>query len=184
MLKRLLILCVLGFAGYIAWPMWTAYEIFRATREGDHRTLEARVDWERLRASVRQTVRQRIADETTQRFGKSKLVERVSLGLQRVTEWRSINRRIEDFATPSGLIAFDAARRERARLEGREQPRTLGEMLTSLNERVKRIAFVTPTRVEFEMADRIDPLKRIESVLELGPTGWKLTELRMFRLGG
>ena len=34
------------------------------------------------------------------------------------------------------------------------------------------------------MADRIDPLKRIESVLELGPTGWKLTELRMFRLGG
>ena len=39
------------------------------------------------------------------------------------------------------------------------------------------------TRVEFEMADRIDPLKRIESVLELGPGGWKLTELRMFRVG-
>jgi hypothetical protein len=183
MLKRLLILCVIGFAGYIAWPMWTAYEIFRATREGDHKTLQARVDWERLRASVKQSVRQRIADETTHRFGRSKLVEGVSLGLQRIAEWRSINRRIEEFATPSGLIAFDAARRERARLEGRE-PRTVGEMLSMLNERVKRIAFVSPTRVELEMADRIDPLKRIESVLELGPTGWKLTELRMFRVGG
>lgn len=184
MLKRLFIVCALGFAGYIAWPMWTAYEIMRATREGDHKTLEARVDWERLRASVKQSVRQSIADETTHRFGKSKLAERVSLGLQKIADWRSVNRRIDDFATPMGLIAFDAARRERARLEGRQQPRSLGEMLAALNERVRRIAFVTPTRVEFEMADRIDPLKRIESVLELGPTGWKLTELRMFRVGG
>lgn len=183
MLKRLALLMVLGFAGYIAWPMWTAYEIVRATREGDHRTLEARVDWERLRASVKQSFRQRIADETTHRFGRSRLIESVSRGLQKVAEWRSVNRRIEDFATPSGLIAFDASRRERAKREGREPPQTIGGMLAALNERVKRIAFVTPTRVEFEMTDRIDPLKRIESVLELGPGGWKLTELRMFRVG-
>ncbi|KAB2848990.1 MAG: DUF2939 domain-containing protein, partial [Hyphomicrobiaceae bacterium] len=75
MLKRLCILVVLGFMGYIAWPVWTAYEIMRATREGDHKTLQARVDWERLRASVKQSVRQQIADETTQRLGRSKLVE-------------------------------------------------------------------------------------------------------------
>lgn len=50
----LLVLALLGF--YVAWPAWSGYQVKTALDGGDKATLERKIDFERLRGSLRPAV--------------------------------------------------------------------------------------------------------------------------------
>jgi hypothetical protein len=54
----------------------------------------------------------------------------------------------------------------------------------TLMRRVERAAFVTPTKVEVAIRDRIDQNRLWQASLELKGTNWKLTEVGMSSVRG
>ena len=52
-MRRLALIALLAVAAYAALPYWSAYSLAQAFRTGDREVLERRVDWERLRASLK-----------------------------------------------------------------------------------------------------------------------------------
>lgn len=62
-MKRILALAVIAIAGfYVAWPAWSGYVIRDAIQSKDTARLAAKVDFDRVQASLRPTVTRKVEE--------------------------------------------------------------------------------------------------------------------------
>jgi hypothetical protein len=66
MKRVLLIVLFLLLAFYIGWPLFSAWQLHSAVRSGEAATLDRKIDFEAVRASLRPAVETKIAERVTQ----------------------------------------------------------------------------------------------------------------------
>lgn len=186
-MKKLLIAIlalVLPALAYIASPFVTAWSIREAMRVGDAAYLEAKLEWPRVRETLRESLTEyaigpaTIAAPGTQ-TARPGLWTRIKNSLSR----SAIDNMIQSYVTPEGLPQLFGARQfYRENISGEAAAVAAlpwHERLKGFWSRIKRAEFHSPTEFEIEMADRNDPTRHYIGLLKLRGLEWKLTELRL-----
>lgn len=184
----LLVVVPLGIA-YLAWPVYSALQIREAIIAGDAATLNRKVDWIALRASLKAS----ITPETLARLAQEPDAPKPSL-------WQRIKAAvapsmadsvIDRYVTPENLPLLLGHRRiHRGTVQpalGPKEPPTLlaGTWLSggaidrfaSFWTRVRSATFKSPSRFVIEAEDKHRPDRHYTGTLELKGWEWKLTGL-------
>jgi hypothetical protein len=199
-MRRLLLvaLVLMTVAGaYAAMPFVAAWQIREAVRTGDIRTLEARVDWQAVRQSLKISFAEsRAAIAELAGFAgepRPTLWQRVKAAARTAVFPYVTDPLIDRYVTAEGaprLYAWRQTWRQRVRphLQLGEAPTLLAgtwlagtsfDRSLSLARRIERFRFASPTRVELELADKYREERRWLAALELRAQGWQLTEMRV-----
>jgi len=188
-LVRLMVVAVPLAIAYALWPVQSALEIREAVIAGDTETLNRKVEWEALRASLKtslspETVARLMADPDAP---KPTLWQRI----RAVVAPSVADTVIDRYVTPENLPVLLGYRRiyrgtVRAAL-GRTQPQSVLEgtwlggsaldRFASFWTRVRRAVFLSPTRFVVEVEDKYRPGRNFIGTLELRGWEWKLTGL-------
>jgi hypothetical protein len=189
-LAKIFVFVLLPMAvAYAAWPVHSALEIREAVIAGDTATLNRKVEWEALRASLKAS----ITPETIARLMADPDAPRPSLW-QRVKAAVAPNMAdtvIERYVTAEHLPVLLGYRRiyrgsVRPALGLKEPPSALEgtwlggtglDRFASFWTRVRRAVFVSPTRFVLEVEDKYRPGRHFIGTLELKNYEWKLTGL-------
>jgi hypothetical protein len=187
-LAQALLLALPLSVAYLAWPVQVALEIGDAIAAGDTATLERRVDWPALRASVKAS----LSPETAARLladpdaPKPTLWQRVKAAVAASTADSVVERYVTAENLPL-LLGYGRSTRAGLRTApGLEPPSALGgtflagsgaDRFASFWTRVRRAVFYSPTRFELEVEDQHRPGRRYVGTLELKGLTWKLTGL-------
>lgn len=185
MLRRLLLvglLATIPLALFIASPFLAAWQLREAIKSGDTAYLDGKVEWENVRASLKASL-----------AAHARLLPEVNAAGEQVkpSMWQRVksafgstmlDRFVETYATAEGLPKLFQYRKTykqvlREPLESDDDP--WHQRVARFYPRVKRAEFQSPTRVEIEVADRLDGDRNYVSVLELKGFEWKLTSLRV-----
>lgn len=173
-----LLLC----AAYVAYPFWSAWSLREAIKDGDTATIERRIEWD----SVRATLRDSLARE-------AQFIPEVNAAGEAIkpTLWQRVkatfgqpmlDRFIESYVTPEGLpqlFTYRKTYREKIKGEPDEKTLALHERMKRFWSRVHRAEFQSLTRVEIEMADKDNPARRVVSTFQLTGLEWKLVALKV-----
>ena len=196
MRKMLIAIVVPGLLalGYLIWPFWSALQLKLAVKAGDIAAIERKVEWTSVRTSLRKSL---LANMALHPGAAGKTARAAKAGI-----WQSLKARfaprvvdqtVARMVTPVGLSRLFAAR------EGyrRKLLPTLGlgkpagyfsgtwledswiDRFSDNLERIERIVFTSPTRVEIEIIDRYTPDRHYITVLQLKDFNWKLVGLRL-----
>jgi hypothetical protein len=187
---------LLGAVWFIASPFLASWELRQAIRTGDTATLEKRVEWPSVRASLRQSFDevQKAITELSDAAGvpKPSLWQRIVSATVPMLSGTVIDR----YVTPAGLPQLYAWRETwrntvRPTIGLTEPPMALAgttwegtalDKVVTVLRRVDRAAFVSPTRVELELRDRYVNERSYRAVWQLKGWTWKLTELYVRRV--
>jgi hypothetical protein len=178
---------------YLGSPMLAAWEIRQAIRTGDKATLEHRVDWTSVRATLNRSLApaQEVITEISEAAGAPKpgLWSRIVRATVPILSGTAV----DYYVTPEGvpqLYAWRETWRQKVRPAlGMSEPRmalagtplentSLDEIL-SLLKRVDRAAFTGPTRLELEVRDRYAEHRSYRAVMALKGMTWMLTEVEV-----
>lgn len=186
-MKKLLIAAFTALAlaaCYISSPFVTAWSIREAIRTGNSGYLDAKLEWETVRTTLRESLTEyaigpapvATAETPAKQPG---IWQRIKNGLSK----RAVDNMVEAYVTPEGLpqlftmrqfyrenISNDAAALDA--LPWHERARNFWV-------RIKRAEFHSPVEFEIEMADRNDPTRHYVGLLKLRGLQWKLVELRL-----
>ena len=196
-LVKVVILVLLPLAlAYAAWPIYSALEIREAVIAGDTTTLNRKVEWEALRASLKtsitpETIARLMADPDAP---PPTLWQRIKAAVA-PTMADSV---IERYVTPEHLPVLLGYRRiyrgtVRPALGLKEPPSALAgtwldgtafDRFASFWVRVRRAVFMSPTRFVLEVEDKYRPGRQFVGTLELKGYDWKLTGLSVTGGGG
>lgn len=181
LLRGLLIAIPLAF--FIASPFFAAWQLREAIKSGDTALLERKIEWESVRASLKASL-----------AINAKLLPEVNAAGEEVkpSMWQRVkaafgstmlDRFVETYATADGLPKLFQYRKAWKEQVVREPVESDGDpwyqRFARFYARVKRAEFQSPTRVEIEVADRLDGDRNYVSVLELKDFEWKLTSLKV-----
>jgi hypothetical protein len=164
---------------YVAYPFVTAWTIREAIQSGNTAYLQDKIEWDGVRASLRQSLSSIAADDEQVDSGdepapKPGLWKRLKMGMKQ----RAVNGLVENYVTPKGLPQlFEYRQMYREHVSGEPDQPPWPARLANFWSRIKRAEFHTPTAVEFEMADRNDPNRHYIGLLRLRGLEWKLSEL-------
>jgi len=188
-LVRGLILVVPFAIAFAAWPVHTALEIHEAVIAGDTATLNRKVEWEALRASLKSS----ITPETISRLMTDPDAPKPSLWqrIKAVVAPSMTDSVIERYVTPEQLpvlLGYRQVYRGSVRpalglkeppsaLEGTWLSGTAFDNFASFWTRVRRAVFMSPTRFVLEIEDKYKPGRHFIGTLELRNYEWKLTGL-------
>jgi len=174
---------VLLAAGFVASPFVTAWLIREAVKSGDSEYLESKIEWPRVRATMKASLG-RMADlpeyaDVGGTEAKPGLWKRFKNYLGR----NAVENFVESYVTPEGLPELFSYRKayRRTVLGDATDPSTLPfhERVSHFWHRVKRAEFKSPTLFEIVMADSHDPNRLIVSLFELHGFEWRLMELHI-----
>jgi hypothetical protein len=166
-------------ACYFVVPFWTALELKRAIRNGDAATVEARVEWDTLRTSLRESLTEQAPQEARRRFNRIPFIQKYAERFATSYSRPVVDKMVDNFGTAEGLIRLMSWKEATF---GKKPPKTLTGIASEMSSHIKRVAFVSLTRLETVITDRNDPKRHIFSALELRNTGWKLTEVRILSM--
>jgi hypothetical protein len=174
-------------AGYVASPLLTAWSIREAVRAGNSDYLRTKIEWDSVRATMRQSLAQASLDLPASPSTPPQRIEVAAKpGMwQRLKTYfkaRAVNNIVDSYVTPDGLpqlFTYRKVYRERVLGEPYEATLPWAQRFSRFWGRVKRAEFHAPHRFEIEMADRDDPNRRYVGLLELRGMEWKLTALRV-----
>jgi hypothetical protein len=181
-----LALVVLAVA-FIASPLLAAWTIREAMKAGDATYLEAKIEWPRVRETLRQTLTE-FADPAAipsptlaSAAPKRGLWARVKSYASR----KAVDSLVDNYANAEGLPQlFSYGVTVRDYVQGPPPEKTLANLPDRVREfwsRIHRAEFKSLTVFELEMEDKHTPDRRYTGLLELHGLGWKLTELRVHR---
>jgi hypothetical protein len=169
---------------YVATPFVTVWSIREAIRTGNASYLDAKLEWDTVRTTLRASLTEiAIGPETVASPGseppKPGLWQRFKNGLSR----RAVDNLVDSYVTPEGLPQLFGVRKfYRENISGEAAAVAAlpwHERARSFWQRIKRAEFQSPTEFEIEMADRNDPSRHYIGLLKLRGLQWKLTELRL-----
>ena len=180
-ITRLAIVLLVALA-YAAWPFWSAWSLREAIKNGDTATIERRIEWDSVRATLRDSLAR-----------QAQLLPEVNAVGEAVkpTMWQRVktafgqpmlDRFIESYVTPEGLPQLFSYRKTyREKMKGEPDEKTLAfhDRMQRFWSRIHRAEFQSLTRVEIEMADKDNPGRRVVSTMELMGFEWKLVALRI-----
>lgn len=172
-------------AAYVATPLVTAWSIREAIQNGNSDYLEAKIEWDSVRATLRQSLTEvalgQPGDERTQTAEASPkpgIWQRFKASLGK----RAVDNMVDNYVNPEGLPQLFSYRKtfrdmsgETAKLEAL----AWHERVADFWSRLKRAEFKSPSAFEIVMADRNVPTRHYVGLLELRGFEWKLTELRL-----
>lgn len=178
---------------YAAMPFVSAWQIREAVRTGDTATLARKVDWPSVRNSLKSSLGEarqalsELADVAGQ--PRPSLWQRLKVAALPYLTDPLIDRYVSAEGAPR-LYEWRQTWRSRVRPAlGRGEPPTLlsdtwigGTALDrglSLARRVDRAHFVSPSRLEIELADRYVETRRWFAALERRGVDWQLTEMKV-----
>jgi hypothetical protein len=203
---------ILGFIvlvsalGYLASPFLAAFEVRQAMKQGDKSTLERRVEWAPVRASLKSS----LAD-----IQRKSDTEKDLAGAARPSFWSRMKAMVlptvaetfvDSYVTAEGVIQLFAARATVKDLQkglgvgaSGIQPTAVEpqapialdvddsvfklDRFRAFYARIRRAEFRSPTEVELEIADKTTPERRFISTFELKSFTWKLTGLKVAGVG-
>lgn len=180
-------LCLIAFCGYVASPLVTAWSIREAIRTSDAAYLDGKVDWPRVKASLKASMADYALGPmpdaaTTSMAGaipKPGLWQRFKNKFGRPV----VASMVDTMVTPHGLarlFSYGKSYNEKVRgLADEAKSLSLTERVKRSWERVTRAEFLTPTRFAMEMRDKADPLKSYSGLLELQGFQWRLVHLEV-----
>jgi hypothetical protein len=174
---------ILGLAAiaYVGSPFVTAWSIREAVRNGNSDYLSSAIEW----GSVRETLKRSIA-QIALNLPDPDVTPKTEQGLW--TRFKAywgqgmVDGLVEKYVTPEGLPQLFSLRQTYRAYVGAEDDAnklSLGERISRAWARVKRAEFTGFTSFEIDMEDKFDPTRLYLGKLQIGHTGWKLTELRV-----
>jgi hypothetical protein len=194
-LAKVLLAAVFLAVLYGLWPVYTALQIREALIAGDTATLNRKVDWPSLRASLKtslspETVARLAADPNAPQPGLWERIKAVVAPAMAATV-------IDRYVTPQNLpLLLGYQRVYRGTLRpalGLPEPRTvlagswLGgtaiDRFVSFWARVRSAIFYSPTRFVVEVEDKYRAERRYIGTLELKGWTWMLTGLKVTGAG-
>jgi hypothetical protein len=162
---------------YAASPLHSAWVLSEAVRDADHYTLERKVKWDSVRASLKDSVDTHpylLKQATTAGSQvRPSLWQRVKSAMGATM----LDRFIETYVSPEGLPLLAQAHSEK--IAGASDSANAAQRLARLLTRVKRIRFESFTRAELVIADEQIPERRYAGVLEIEDSEWKLVSVRV-----
>jgi Protein of unknown function (DUF2939) len=170
---------------FVAYPFFTAWSIREAMQSGDSDYLERKIEWDSVRASLRQSLSEVAlapaasgAPDQPETADKPGLWQRIKASVGK----RALDGIVDNYVTPDGLPQLFGVRNAYREVSGEAaELRALPwyRRLADFWSRLKRAEFKTPSAFEVEMADRNDPSRHYIGLLELRGAEWKLTDLRV-----
>ena len=176
-------------AAFTASPFHAAWSIREAIKSGNAEYLEAKVEWPRVRETLRQSLAE-FADPAAAATPQPELASAAPRkGLwARVKSYASrkaVDSVVDSYANPEGLPQlFTYGTTVRDIVKGAPPEKTLANLPDRMREfwsRIKRAEFKSLTAFELEMQDKNTPDRRYTGLLELHGLTWKLTELRVHK---
>jgi len=188
-LVKVFILALPLALAYLAWPVYSALEIREAIVAGDTQTLNRRIDWEALRASLKAS----ISAETIARLTADPDAPTPTLWqrMKAAVAPSMADSIVDRYVTPENLPILLGYRRiyrgtVRPALGLNEPPTVLAgtwlsgssvDRFASFWTRVRRAVFESPTRFVLEVEDKYRPGRRYVGMFALTGWEWKLTGL-------
>jgi len=169
---------------YIASPLLAAWTLRQDIRRGDTAAVERRVDWPRVRASLKTALKsetQTAAMLEAEAKGRTKpsLWQRVKLGFGA----GMIERYVETTFTPSGVITAYAAKTKADALLGRpdESAEPLTSRVLAFLRRIERIEHPSVGRFIITVRDQTVTGRLYVGDLQLQNLEWRLVDLAILQ---
>jgi hypothetical protein len=188
---KLFLLLLATAVAYAAWPVYAALVIREAIIAGDTATLDGRIEWEPLRASLKSS----ISPETMARLAADPDAPKPTLWqrVKAVVAPKLADTVIDRYVTPQYLpvlLGYQRTYRTQIRpaLGLKEPPTVLAgtwlaggriDRFASFWVRVRSAVFHSPTRFVLDVEDKFRPERHYIGTLELRDWGWKLTALNV-----
>lgn len=187
------VLTLLLFSGYAASPIVTAWNIREAIRNGDTATLEAKIDWPRVKTSLKSSLKvyalgPRTASPATTQAGVTAQTPRPNLWKRMKTSYGSsvVNTMIDRMATPAALPKlFSYLQTYNKRVRRRpDEAKTYSylERMKRTWSRIMRVEFFSPKIFVMEMRDKNAADRSYYGILQLQGLEWKLVHLEVRRI--
>ena len=185
------VLWLMPFALFAASPFATAWTLKEAIKSGNAPVINALVEWDSVRLSLRKSMTALALDRPmdfqappdvsltqSSNAPKSGLWQRVKGYFGTAAVDRLINR----YANAEGLpTLFTYGQAYKRYVKGVEEPpKTMANLPERIREfwsRLRHVEFVTPTAFEIEMADKTDATRRFTGLFQFRDMRWKLTQL-------
>lgn len=180
---------VLLTTAYAAWPIASALQIREAMHAGDTETLNRKVDWDSVRASLKASM----TPETIAQLSENPDAPKRGMwqSIKAAVAPRFADTVIDRYVTPEQLPVFLGYRETyrgtiRPALGLKDPPGVLantplaGTRLDkglSFWKRVRKAMFTSPTRLLLEVEDQVRADRRYTGTLELRNWQWQLTGL-------
>ncbi len=184
-MRRLLLVAglVMATAGYIAWPLHTAWSIREAVKSGDSAYLARHFEWTPVKATLKESMAHLVLDPIDASLKGKPQRQGLWASFKAYYGRNMVDGLVERYATPTGLpTLFSYGRNVRANVAGRQEPDDgllLPQRVANAWSRVERASFITPTRFEIDMRDKFEPDRIYCGVLVLKDWRWKVIELRV-----
>jgi hypothetical protein len=164
-----IIVGVLLATAYALAPLWIAMDMRRAALAGDRATLEARVDWPAVRASIKASLveidRLKQAEASASARRPPSLWSRIKAA---ASPSRYAEQLIDRYVTPDGVMSLAANQAQFKALFARgasaqddielpEHARPFADRAQRFWARLKRVSYTSLTSLEIEFADRRVP---------------------------
>ncbi|HEX2843577.1 DUF2939 domain-containing protein [Hyphomicrobium sp.] len=171
-------------AAYIASPFLTAWTIREAIRTGNSDYLAAKLEWETVRVSLRDSLTEYAIGPTPVaapgiQAKQPGFWQRIKNGLSK----RAVDNIVDAYVTPEGLPQlFNMRQLYRENISNNTAALDAlpwHERARNFWTRIKRAEFHSTSEFEIEMADRNDPTRHYIGLLKLRGLQWKLVELRL-----
>jgi Protein of unknown function (DUF2939) len=180
---------LLPFALYAVSPFATAWTLKEAIKSGNVPVIDALVEWDGVRESLRKSMTALAQDRPMEfQAPPDEAVASAADGRgwwQRVKGYfgaAAVERLISRYANAQGLPTLFTYGQtyKRYMTESVEPPKTMANLPQRLREfwsRLRHVEFVTPTAFVIEMADKSDPSRRFTGLFQWRDMRWKLTQL-------
>lgn len=182
--------CAVLSLAYAFSPFVAVLQIRHAMHAGDTDTLQRLVDWDRVRDSLKGSVRADAIDPSAPAPG---LWQRLKTAVRRAVMPRLADNAIERYVTPANapsMLGYRQTWRETVKpalglleppsaLAGTWLADTAIDRFVSFYRRITRAVFLTATRFEIEVRDSRVPGRSYIGTLDLDGFGWRLTRLEI-----
>ncbi|MFA5950488.1 MAG: DUF2939 domain-containing protein [Hyphomicrobium sp.] len=169
--------------GYVAAPVVAAWSIREAIENGNSGYLKAKIEWDTVRMSLRESLTRAALDLPDAAGGEPQPKPSLWQRIKNSFSQRAVDSMISNYVNAEGLPQLFTYRKfYRESISGEaaaEAARPWRERVASFWSRIKRAEFKSPTSFEIEMADRHDPSRVYVGLLKLRGIEWKLCELRL-----
>lgn len=171
-------------AGYAASPFLSAMMLHAAIKRGWSGYVERQVEWETVRASVKESIGDLMAEQALTRPIDAGFIQNIKYKVaDYVSPW-VIDYTIDNRVTPEGFIEHMAPTPEE--LAAKERALQAGLMplpSPGIISRIKRMKFVGLTEFEINLKDKRDPAREYLATFALRRFGWMLSRVQVLSLG-
>jgi hypothetical protein len=186
---------VLLAAAYALSPLWIAMDMRRAVLAGDRATLEARVDWPSVRASLKASLaeieRVKQADAAARDRRAPSLWSRIKAA---ASPSRYADQLIDRYVTPDGVMSMAANQAQFRAVFARgatasndidlpEHARPLVDRAQRFWARLKRVNYTSLTSLEIEVADRRVPERSYLGNFAFEQGRWRIVAVQVRGVG-